>query len=747
MSALPQAVTPAHDALPRVLIVHGDPDWLLRVSQALRTTGLLVTGLNQPEEALDLLDEVRPDCIVVDGALPGAAGQSLCRKVREHPRHGSVPILMLAPQVDAQALADAHRCAASDLCRRHVDASVLAHRIRQILWVRTLERSLDAADPAVVRGGTPAGRFEWFSQRSEVRGNEEFFRLLDQHHTDLSSPVDQATLLDHLSASDRRRLKIRLARLLAGGPSFRPEVEVRTRSSGSRRIRIEIHQVHSTTQGERIVSGQVQDVTPAAGSAAQLYRLTHYDALTGLPNRTWLIELLRSGPRPGAKGLGLAILDIDRFSEVTEAYGQQAADRLIVEVAQRLRRIARADRPQAPGLGAGLDATAAEGLAHTLPVEARPRSEPSQVLSSDGRIAAVAYLGGNEFALILEDVPGTDEALSIGRNALTVLSEPFRLDDRELFLRISMGVHVGDPTREDAVGWIGRAELARRAAGADGGNQVRSFEAGQSDQLTDRLVMERDLHYALARNELAMYLQPKVDGRTGRIIGFEALMRWVRHGIHQSPARFIPLAEETGLIVPLGEWAIDQACAALARLSLIGETDSSVAVNLSARQLRGERLARVVADALSRHAVAAHRLEVELTESGLMQDPEQAVRDLQQIRELGVGLAVDDFGTGYSSLAYLTRLPLTTLKIDRSFIRDVHVSDRSRAVAGAVVGLGANLQLQVVAEGVELQEQRNELLRLGCSIHQGYLYGKALPLMDALALVDRSASALMERSR
>lgn len=377
----------------------------------------------------------------------------------------------------------------------------------------------------------------------------------------------------------------------------------------------------------------------------------------------------------------------------------------------------------------------------------RPTDKDEARPPVDGRIAAVAYLGGDDFALVFEDVSGVNEAVRIGRDVLTALSEPFRLDDRELFLRVSMGVHVGDPAREDLLGWIGRAELARRAAGAQGGHQVRSFEAGQSDQLADRLMMERDLHYALARHELAMYLQPKVDGRSGHVMGFEALMRWVRHGVHLSPARFIPLAEETGLIVPLGEWAIDQACAALARLSAMGGSDRTIAVNLSARQLRGPRLTQIVADALARHGVAAHRLEVELTESGLMADPEQAVRDLQSIRELGVGLAVDDFGTGYSSLAYLTHLPLTTLKIDRSFIRDVHSSDRSRAVAAAVVGLGASLQLEVIAEGVELQAQRSELIRLGCSVHQGYLYGKAVPLEVALAQVHQPNGQTLEPDR
>lgn len=698
MSALPQAVTPFQEALPRVLIVHGDSDWLMRVSQTLRATGLMVTALDQVAEALDLLDEVRPDCVVIDGGLPGAEGQKLCQSIREHPRYGTVPIVLLVGQVDAQSLAEAHRCAASDLSRRQVDAQVLAHRIRQTLWVRMLERSIDTADPGALRSAAPAGLFEWFPQLGEIRGNEAFFYLLDQHSDNPDARMRQAVLLERVSSSDRRRLAAGLGRLLAGGPSCRPEIEFRTRSSGSRRLRIDIHQIHFTPERQRVVVGQIQDVTPAAGSAAQLYRATHYDLLTGLPNRRWLLEQLAAGRRPDTMGLGLALLDIDRFSEVTEAYGQQAADRLVVEVAQRLRRIARSGVDQGKG----------------------------------GRIVAVAHLGSDDFALLLEGLRSPEDALVLCQNVLIALGEPFRLDDRELFLRVSLGVHVEDAADADSAGWVGRAELARRAAGLAGGNQVRLFKADQSAELADRLVMERDLHYALARNELAMHLQPKVDGHTGSILGFEALMRWTRHGVQQSPARFIPLAEETGLILPLGEWAIDQACAALARLAEAGLTQSTVAVNLSARQLRGSRLAQVVGQALARHAVAPHRLEVELTESGLMQDPEQAVRDLHAIRALGVGLAVDDFGTGYSSLAYLTRLPLTTLKIDRSFIRDVHTSDRSRAVAAAVVGLGANLNLQVIAEGVEFPAQREALLRLGCQIHQGFLYGKAVPMEEAV---------------
>jgi EAL domain-containing protein (putative c-di-GMP-specific phosphodiesterase class I) len=253
-----------------------------------------------------------------------------------------------------------------------------------------------------------------------------------------------------------------------------------------------------------------------------------------------------------------------------------------------------------------------------------------------------------------------------------------------------------------------------------------------SETATDRLMMERDLHYAMERGELSMQMQPKFAASTRTLIGLEALMRWSHRGQMQSPARFIPIAERNGLIVPMGEWAIDQACAMIGALARAGRSDCRVSVNLSAQQLSDGRLPELIEAALARHGVPAERLEVELTESGLMHDPELALAVLRAIRALGVGLAIDDFGTGYSSLAYLTRLPLTTLKIDRSFVQDAHLSERSRAVASAIVGLAVNLRLEVIAEGVETEAQRDALIALGCDHQQGYLFGRAMPMDDAI---------------
>jgi EAL domain-containing protein (putative c-di-GMP-specific phosphodiesterase class I) len=238
---------------------------------------------------------------------------------------------------------------------------------------------------------------------------------------------------------------------------------------------------------------------------------------------------------------------------------------------------------------------------------------------------------------------------------------------------------------------------------------------------------------------MAMWYQPQVDARAGRVIGFEALMRWNRAGRVQPAGDFIPIAEETGLIVPLGEWAVGESCRALAALHAGGLPDCTLAVNLSCSQLRTGRLPGVLQAALAANGLRGGALEVELTESGMMSDPEVAVAELAAVRALGAGLAVDDFGTGYSSLAYLTRLPLTTLKIDRSFVADIATSEPSRAVARTIVSLAGNLRLRAVAEGVETEAQRDVLLALGCTLQQGWLHGRAMPLSEALDIAGAHA--------
>lgn len=471
--------------------------------------------------------------------------------------------------------------------------------------------------------------------------------------------------------------------------------------------------MHHEAGHGRVLTGDLIDVTPQAETAARLHRLTRYDALTGLPNRQWLLELLCDRLRCASAGMAVALLAIDRFQEVRQAYGHQTADRVVADLASRLQAL--------------------------TPTRAIPSH--AGCVSAQGRvcITAAVHLGRDEFALVLEGLAPNDDVREHCRPIMSAFSEPFRVAGRELFLRCSVGLEaappVGTADPDAASAWLERAESARRAAARAGGNRVRVFERRPSEDWAERLRIERDLQHALERGELALHLQPKVDARSGRTLGFEGLMRWARGGILQPPSRFIPLAEEMGLIIPWGEWAIQRACEVLARLNAIGRPDCTLAVNLSARQLTGSRLSSVVAQALRTSGVRPEQLELELTESALMHDAERAILDLKAIRDLGVGLALDDFGTGYSSLAYLTRLPLSTLKIDRSFVQGLDASEPSRAVAAAVMTLGQRLGLQVVAEGVERPTQRQALLQLGCTLQQGFLYGPARPIDEALGLL------------
>jgi predicted signal transduction protein with EAL and GGDEF domain len=753
MSPLPQPSTTDRPRAARILILHGDAAWRIRAARVLRAAGWVVDALDPNQGRPDGIDRFMPDCVVVDGEMAGPAGASIeatCKALRAQARHAKTPILWLAERVDTCAWARARQCQASDLCPRATDAQTLVQRIDQLMQWSGPARERHTLGGPLLERALPSGPFQWCPETGEVHGSEAFFRLLGMPVPHTEGRMRADVLMSGLTPRDRRRVAARLRHLIEGGPQRRLEIAHWAAPIGHRRLGIEIRQVHREGGGGRIVTGQLVDVTPQVTTSDRLYRLTRYDTLTGLPNRQWLLEVLRDRLRRGASGMALVLLAIDRFQEVSQAYGHQAAEMVVVEVARRLQALIRAPRASE---------RTERGTLQDVPgsvATAASRGARSRVW-----IASVVYLGRDEFALVLEDLDASDAGLGVGRQVMHVFAEPFQVARRELFLRCSMGIEAaptgdavpagaavhpvdavplassaaGDHEQEGAAAWIERAEFARRAAARAGGPRVRAFERRPAEDWAERLRLERDLQHALERGELALHLQPKVDARSGRTVGFEGLMRWTRAGVVQAPSRFIPLAEEMGLIIPLGEWAIAQACECIALLRSMGRPDCTLAVNLSPHQLNSTRLTAVVAEALERFAVPPGRLELELTESALMHDAERAIRDLSAIRELGVGLALDDFGTGYSSLAYLTRLPLSTLKIDRAFVQGLDASEPSQAVAAAVMTLGARLGLQVIAEGVERQAQRQALLQLGCTLQQGFLYGPARPRQEALDLL------------
>jgi diguanylate cyclase (GGDEF)-like protein len=354
-------------------------------------------------------------------------------------------------------------------------------------------------------------------------------------------------------------------------------------------------------------------------------------------------------------------------------------------------------------------------------------------------VDTVARLGGDEFIICLEDVESAEQAGSVARRILADLARGFEIGPHKLHANASIGITLYPADASDAATLVRNADTAMYHAKDDGRGTFRFFREQMTKRVKRRLALEIGLREALARKELVLHFQPIVGLESGKLLGAEALVRWnhPERGL-VSPAEFIPVAEDIGLIVPLGEWVLNEACAQAARWATIGGRKPFVAVNLSARQFQEGGLVPVVQRALARSGLAASQLELEITESILMQQTERTLQALNEFEAFGVKLAIDDFGTGYSSLGYLKRFPVSTLKIDRSFLRDVSRDEDDRAIVAAVMAMARSLALTVTAEGVENTEQVAFLRLHGCDQAQGYLYSRPVPAAEFEQLLQRS---------
>ncbi|MDG4552818.1 MAG: EAL domain-containing protein [Candidatus Competibacter sp.] len=443
--------------------------------------------------------------------------------------------------------------------------------------------------------------------------------------------------------------------------------------------------------------GVLTDISQIKRAEEQLEHLAHHDPLTDLPNRrlaqSRLAHAVEQAQRHERR-VGVLLLDLDRFKTVNDSLGHPAGDALLRAIALRLRK--------------------------------RLREEDT-----------LARLGGDEFLVVLEHLPRPEEAASVAQNLLDLLTQPFMLPDgSEVYVNASIGVSLYPDDGGSAADLIQHADAAVYQAKEQGRNTYRFYTEALTRIAHERLDLERRMRGALERGEFLLHYQPQLSVTEGRIVGVEALVRWQPPGqALVSPARFIPLAEETGLIVPLGEWVLRTACAQAQAWRAAGWPSLLMAVNLSARQIRQPDLVGRVRAALADSGLPAECLELEITESGLMEQGEQAETILRALKETGARLAIDDFGTGYSSLAYLKRFPIDQLKIDQSFVRDIPHDPNDMEIAAAIIALAHTLRLEVLAEGVETTEQLAFLREHGCNLCQGYLFSRPVPPEDLALLL------------
>jgi diguanylate cyclase (GGDEF)-like protein/PAS domain S-box-containing protein len=443
--------------------------------------------------------------------------------------------------------------------------------------------------------------------------------------------------------------------------------------------------------------GTGRDVTEQKQVEEKIRHMAHHDALTQLPNRVLLYDRIGQAiaqAQRNRKALALLFIDLDRFKTVNDSLGHPVGDRLLQAVSGRLAACAR---------------------------------------GSD----TIARIGGDEFVVLLGDLDQPEDARHVAQKVLDALSEPVMIDTHELKVTPSIGICAYPHDGEDVETLMRNADTAMYHAKQTGRNNYQFFTQAMNDAAQERLLLEKDLRHALERGEFTLHYQPQIDLKTGEIIGFEALARWPhpQRGL-VAPSQFIPAAEEAGLIGPIGEWVLRQACSQAGIWHESGHRRLRVAVNCSAQQFQQEGFDETVRHILRESGVPAERLELEITESIVIQRSEEVIARFQALDNMGVRISIDDFGTGYSGLSYLKRLAIHQLKIDQSFVRDISSDPDDAAIVSAIIAIAHSLDLEVVAEGVETAEQLAFLKSLGCDAAQGYYFSKPLPADEFTSLLD-----------
>jgi len=682
-----------------ILIVDDEAQNRRLLEALLQAAGYATTSAADAEEALACIARRPPDLVLLDVMMPGMDGNELARVLKSAPATASIPIIMVTANSDRAARLVSLDAGAEDFLSKPVDRAELWLRVRNLLRVK-------AYGDLLQQQGT------LLEEEVRVRTAD-----LQRFRTAMDATADGIFLVERASM---RFIEVNVTacamlgytreELLALGPGqLTPESGVRPedacdeiilrhaggalteeclmlRKDGSSFL-AEVSRQAQLSRGKWIIVEVVRDITERMEARRQVHHLANFDALTHLPNRTLFYETLAAALSRAAASEGevvVAVIDLDHFKNVNDRFGHAVGDQLLLQFSDRL-------------------------------------------VGTLGARDTVGRLGGDEFALILSMRDGQRGAVAVADRVRELLRQPFDLHGDRVTLTVSIGftIYPADaPTPEMLIKYADTAMHQAKQAGRD---TFRFFTAQMNDEIMARLDLEAALRRAFEHDEFELFYQPKARLDSGRIAGVEALLRWHRPGQGMvGPDVFVPVLEETGLIVPVGRWVLAQACRqSLAWLrSEVGPV--RIAVNVSARQLAEGDLVADLAAAIAGTGISGELLELELTESSLMANTVRTHSILDAAKALGVEISIDDFGTGYSSLAYLRRLPIDKLKIDIGFIRDLTTSSDAAAIVLAILRMAQTLKLETIAEGVETAGQMEFLRDHGCDLIQGYFFSRPL---------------------
>jgi diguanylate cyclase (GGDEF)-like protein/PAS domain S-box-containing protein len=679
-----------------ILVV--DDDAASREMMALRLSrqGFKAAAAENGEVALNLVKQNQIDLVLLDIEMPGTSGMEVLTALRQLFTQAQLPIIMVTGKINSDDIVRALNSGANDYIAKPIDFPVVLARIQTQLSRKHAEGALRVSEEryALAARGANDGLWDWDLDKGNIYFSPRWKSMLGWEEHEIKEDPDEWFCRIHPDDVDRVRSDI-VAHLNEQTPHYEDEYRMLHRNGNylwmlGRGIAV------------RDSNGKAYRI---AGSQTDITRGKVVDVLTGLPNRVLFMDRLNRSfersRRGRSKAFALIFLDLDGFKLINDSLGHLMGDQLLMAIAGRLESTVRA----------------------------------TDTIARFGRNNTVARLGGDEFTILLEDITNADDVTKVAERISQELGEPFAVGGQEVFPTASIGIALYNPSYQSPEEILRDADTAMYSAKALGKGRFEIFNANMRANALARLQLETELRRGIERKEFELYYQALVSLETGKIWGFEALIRW-KHSTRGvvSPTEFIPIAEETGLIVPISQWVLKSACqqARIWQTRFVNAPPLWISVNISARHFLQADLVQQCREILDETQLSHSSLHLEVTESAMINDPESAINLMGQLKSLGIKLALDDFGTGYSSLSYLHRFPLDSLKIDRSFVSRLMDDDE---IVRTIITLGRNLGLKVIAEGVETKEQRAKLRDLGCEFAQGYYFSVPVDAQEATDLL------------
>lgn len=685
------SVAPEYDQQ-TILVVDDEPITRMMMCELLQPFGFHTIEAANGGQALEVFESESPSLVLMDVQMPEMDGITACRRMRENSQHPHTPILLVTGREDYPTIEKAFNAGATDFITKPLNLQLLSQRVRYALRNQSLAHALSLNKMQLNRAQQVAHMGHWTldisSMQFEVSSNLRALYGVKRSH----DRYDYASFLGLYAEADSKALDQALQASIQDKRERNLELRLKPRHQNEYRY-FSVHW-QSISDESGIVSqllGVSQDISTRKQSEAIIHHQTYFDQLTNLPNRRMFQQRLDQAMIQSCeseKSIAVFFVDCDRFKQINDTFGRELGDVLIRSIANRLSEC---------------------------------------VWNSD----TVSRVSSDEFVLLLEGIRQKEDCVRIADRVLSVLSEPYKLNDHTLYARFSIGIALVSPCDQQAEDLLACADAAMAQAKQLGGNQFQFYNKELNENKRGSLALEQDLCQALERNQLELYYQPLNSVDSGEIIGAEALLRW-NHPTRGMipPGEFVNIAEESGLIIPIGQWVLDQACQCLKTWQQNGYKNFGLGVNLSPRQFMQPDLISSLSSIIKETGVNPNQLHLEITESCAMHDTSASIAKLRQLKELGLSIAIDDFGTGYSSLNYLQQMPIDTLKVDRCFVLNLVYSTRDQELIRAMITMAHSMGMKVVAEGVESEAHLDFLRNLQCEMAQGFLFSRPVPRAD-----------------